>query len=1021
MIGSTISHYRITGKLGAGGMGEVYRATDSKLDREVAIKVLPESFAQDKERLARFEREAKLLASLDHPNIGAILGVEDADGKRCLILQLIEGETLTERLRTGAMPIDEALDICKQIAEALEAAHEKGIIHRDLKPGNVKITPDGKVKVLDFGLAKAAIADSSVVPSDNSQSPTLTADYTRPGVILGTAAYMSPEQARAKPVDKRSDIWSFGCVLYECLAGKCLFRGEDATETLARVLEREPDWSLLPLRTPATILHLLRRCLTKDKRNRLQDIGSARVEVEDSNSDIEAASLLTTQSQSSRDRSRFKILAIVALVFAGAFLLLWLDLRLQMTELEGELSLARSEKAQSQSEPSPGLAPLLIKVIQLKHSNATNVVPAVSGAILDTRTEVTAYPQNNQLILSATEDELKGLTNLIAQLDSPSNDFASNPSGVSVIGSHQHPTSIVSSLPNDVSLFLQIGGSIAFSPNGDYLAFIGLENGVRRVYKWRLTTIPAQEPEVITGTDNAMSPFFSPDGRWIAFFAEQKLQKVSVFGGSPVSICDVPYHAKGGTWGDDDRIVFSGHYHLGLFLVEKGIVTPLTTPTEAKNENGHMWPEILPGGKKVIYTAWDGADLNQSKTVLRWLDSDKEQVILPQSAFARYISTGHLLFIREGSVWSVPIDLTHPGMETISEAPTHLVDVGQTLHSGAQFAVAREVGSITYAQGNSPLGYVKGSLVWVERQIDGQSFENPIADSAGQFYSGRSIPRISPDGKSVLVHLADKTNLQLFRFERGDFEDATSLRGFDGGPVWVNDNEFAFFNQGTATPPQVYIQSMKDRTLQPLPVNKNANHPSSFSKYGNVLLMGVSYVNKPGQIEPFAGGSDIWHRMSTNQPTALHPTENENEWDAQISPDGKWIAYVTDKRGQAEVWVMNYPYGERRFKVSTTGGAEPAWGAWEVESGELFFRNNGWMMRAEFSPEGNEPVSKPIRWFRDDYLQDVVSKRNYDVTRDGRRFLMIKENDTKPSPVNTITIVSNFFTELNKLVPVDQN
>ena len=277
MVGSTISHYRVTTKVGQGGMGEVYRATDTKLDREVAIKVLPESFSQDKERLARFEREAKTLASLDHPNIGSIYGIEETEGKRCLILQLIEGETLTEKLRTGALPIDEALEVCTQIAEALEAAHAKGIIHRDLKPANVKITPEGKVKVLDFGLAKATIAESSVAPSDNSQSPTLTADHTRPGMILGTAAYMSPEQARGKPVDKRSDIWSFGCVLYECLTGKCLFRGEDVTETLATVIKGEPRWSDVPTGTPLPIQWLIRKCLVKDRKERLHDISDAKV------------------------------------------------------------------------------------------------------------------------------------------------------------------------------------------------------------------------------------------------------------------------------------------------------------------------------------------------------------------------------------------------------------------------------------------------------------------------------------------------------------------------------------------------------------------------------------------------------------------------------------------------------------------------------------------------------------------------------------------------------------------------
>jgi serine/threonine protein kinase len=291
VLGSTIAHYKVTAKLGQGGMGEVYRATDTKLDREVAIKVLPESFTQDRERLARFDREAKTLASVNHPNIASIYGLENSGGKMALVLELIEGETLAERLRAGAMPVEETLEVCRQIAEALEAAHEKGIIHRDLKPGNIKITPEGRVKVLDFGLAKATIADSSVSPSDNSQSPTLTADFTRPGVILGTAAYMSPEQARGKPVDKRTDNWSFGCVLYECLTGKRIFHGEDVTETLATVIKGEPDWSALPSETPATIQLLLRKCLAKDRKRRLHDIADARVDLEQAIADPGGSSL----------------------------------------------------------------------------------------------------------------------------------------------------------------------------------------------------------------------------------------------------------------------------------------------------------------------------------------------------------------------------------------------------------------------------------------------------------------------------------------------------------------------------------------------------------------------------------------------------------------------------------------------------------------------------------------------------------------------------------------------------------
>jgi serine/threonine-protein kinase len=272
--------YRILDKLGAGGMGEVYRAEDLSLNRQVAIKVLPAVFATDRERLARFEREAKILASVNHPNIAAIYGVEQADAKRFLVLELVEGETLSERLLKGRLPLDETFEICRQLAEGLESAHEKGIIHRDLKPSNVKITLQGKVKILDFGLARAFHDQISEV--DLAKSPTITADMTRPGVILGTAAYMSPEQARGRPIDKRADIWAFGCVMYECLTGRRAFQGDTITETLAAILKGDPDWNALPSDTPPAIRRLLGRCLARDHSCRLSDIHDAGLEIKES-------------------------------------------------------------------------------------------------------------------------------------------------------------------------------------------------------------------------------------------------------------------------------------------------------------------------------------------------------------------------------------------------------------------------------------------------------------------------------------------------------------------------------------------------------------------------------------------------------------------------------------------------------------------------------------------------------------------------------------------------------------------
>jgi Tol biopolymer transport system component len=317
--GQTLGHYEILASLGAGGMGEVYRASDPRLGRDVALKVLPPAFASDPERLARFEREARVLASLDHPAIGAIHGLEEADGVKALVLELVEGPTLQDRIAHGPIPLDEALGIARQIADALEAAHEKGVVHRDLKPANVKVRPDGAVKVLDFGLAKAL--EPQPAAAELSQSPTLSfsAAATRMGVVLGTAAYMAPEQARGRPVDKRADIWSFGCVLYEMLAGRRAFDGETMSDTLAAILAHEPDWSAIPTDTPARLVELLRRCLAKDPRVRLRDIGDARFEIDRAGSPVEASSRVDeAPARGARGHGRRTAGALLLGVGAGA-------------------------------------------------------------------------------------------------------------------------------------------------------------------------------------------------------------------------------------------------------------------------------------------------------------------------------------------------------------------------------------------------------------------------------------------------------------------------------------------------------------------------------------------------------------------------------------------------------------------------------------------------------------------------------------------------------------------------------
>ncbi|MDO8632398.1 MAG: protein kinase, partial [Phycisphaerales bacterium] len=354
--GMKLGPYEIVSPLGAGGMGEVYRARDARLDREVAIKVLPEAFARDAERVARFQREAKLLASLNHPHIAAIYGFEEANAIRFLVLELVEGETLAERLQAGSLPIEDALHVGRQIAEAVEAAHEQGVIHRDLKPGNVKITADGKVKVLDFGLAKALSADTSA--SSIQHSPTITMQHTSPGVVLGTAAYMSPEQARGKPVDKRTDIWSFGILLYECLGGHRPFDGETTSDLIARILEREPDWSALPPGTPPTVQLLLRRCLAKDRNKRLRDIGDARIELNHAIADPTSSSLgLAADAMAAgslrHDRGRRRLASTAAWIALAGILAALISWNLKP---EPQTPVRRFTIADKDYEPAQGIA-----------------------------------------------------------------------------------------------------------------------------------------------------------------------------------------------------------------------------------------------------------------------------------------------------------------------------------------------------------------------------------------------------------------------------------------------------------------------------------------------------------------------------------------------------------------------------------------------------------------------------------------------------------------------------------------
>ena len=595
MIGATLSHFRITGKLGEGGMGEVYRAEDTKLGREVAIKVLPDTVAADPERLARFEREAKVLASLNHPNIAAIYSFEQATlespaGNQAvrqwgseqqvepgrqgeaslprgpsasvpspvhfLVMELVEGRDLRERIDRGSVPLAEALPIALQVAEALEAAHERGIVHRDLKPGNIKVTPEGKVKVLDFGLAKALDLQDPTTPGprDLSMSPTLTAQMTQAGVLLGTAAYMSPEQASGEPADRRTDIWAFGVVLAEMLTGRQQFDGKTASHVLAAVLKEEPDWSLFPTSTPPPVLDLLQHCLRKEPTQRLQAIGDARILIEDYLSDPGAFDAQTTGPQATPAPTWKQVLP-------------W--------TLFGLTVIA------------------LIAIWWLRESQPVLPTPVLRATILP--------PENSTFYLSGW-----------------------NP------------------------------GPVAVSPDGSKLAFTAQDgSGEVRLY---VQALDSGQARALPGTESAAYPFWDPDSRWIGFFTDvdQTLKKIDIAGGPPVTVCPAE-NGKGGTWNRDGVILFPPRADTPIHrvLADGGVPIPVTEIDEGVH-NSHRHPRFLPDGQHFIYLARTATD-QESSLMLGSLDGSLGREILRTPTQAEYAS-GWLLFTRGRTLMAQPFD-----------------------------------------------------------------------------------------------------------------------------------------------------------------------------------------------------------------------------------------------------------------------------------------------------------------------------------------------------------------------------
>jgi serine/threonine-protein kinase len=897
-------------------MGEVYRALDKNLGRQVAIKILPEEFSTDPERLARFEREAKLLATLNHPNIAAVYGFEEAKGLRFLVLELVDGETLQTRLIRGPLPMDEALETCRQVAEGFEAAHERGVVHRDLKPGNIMITPEGKVKILDFGLAKAYTGETTGV--DIANSPTITAQMTGPGIILGTAAYMSPEQARGRAVDKRADIWAFGCVLFECLSGKRAFQGDTITETLAAILKGEPDWTALPAETPPSVRAVLRRCLQKDAHIRLHDIADARVE------------MLEGLSGSAE-----------AIPTAQRFPLRWV----------------------------------------LSISAATLVIGLLAGPAVMRFLKPTARPISPPVVRSLVGLEqgyqLSGLS-------------LSPPFGF------DRPTRTAMAISSDGRFIVYAAAKENPGPQDNVCLY--------------LRRLDELEAKPIAGTEGGVSPFLSPDDRWVGYWADGKLMKVATEGGVPVALCDIsmPF---GFSWGDDHRIVFSQARGAGLKSVpdDGGKPEELTTPDRSKGEFAHRLPFSLPGGKGILFTimrhAWDKGP----RVAVLELGTRKWRVLLKDAADARYTSTGHLAFLRRGTLMVVRFDLDR--LEVIGQPVPAVANIEQALNTtnslrdtaAAQFCISTS-GALVYAEGGI-LPDQENSLVLLDREGKAE----PVASFKAPFFA----PRFSPDGQRIVyVSEGMECHIWVLDLNRGTASKLTS-EGLSQFVAWTPDGRRIIFDWLNTGVPNIYWQPVDGSSpMERLTESEHSQYPASWTPDGETL----AFLERP---EDIGVGYDIQLLHIRDGRVTPFLSSRFNETFPEISPDGHWIAYTSDESGRREVYVQPFPGPGGKWQISNEGGTEPLWS----RDGTQLFYQQLWSQRenqVSAVDVRTGPVfsaGKPRLLFTVQSYSGMSSIRTWDISPDGKHFLVVKMEERKSRPLTELVLVQNWFEELKRLVP----
>ena len=896
--GQTLLHYRILEKIGEGGMGVVWRAVDTTLDREVAIKALPDAFAADADRLARFEQEARLLASLNHPNIAAVYSVHQHEGARYIAMELVEGEDLSQRLQRGRMASDEAMKIALQVAEALETAHDSGVIHRDLKPANIQLTPAGKIKVLDFGLAKAFSTDAT--SGDPSFSPTMTSVGTMAGMIIGTAGYMSPEQARGREVDRRADVWAFGCVLFEMLSSRRAFDGETISDTLASVLKVDPDWGALPKDTPPAMRRLLRRCLTRDADERLSHISGARLPLRDTLDGRVEVDIVAATAEPTTPTSRWKRMLPWALV-------------------------------------------LLMTVVTV-------------GSLMKIPTSGRATAETELLTL-----------------------FAPFPDGHSV--------------PNDQM------GTLALSPDGKTIALILAKDGVKHLYVRKLNDSTFTR---LPGTESAASPFFSPDGRWIGFLANDKLMKISVDGGNPMTLAEADGNNRGASWGAGDRIVFSPHYTTALMQVGGGggEPTPLTTLDTGRGERSHRWPHAVPGEDVVLFTVGAMASpesYDQSNIDAIRPSTGERRTVLRGASMARYVPTGHLIFAREGFLFAVPFDIKT--LETRGSAVPVVENVMGMRSSGVVHAAVASNGLLSYISGTPQSR--ESRMVW--RHRDGRSDPLPAA------VAGYVAPNLSPDRKQIAVGIEGDTTFDVWTYDiERDTLTRLTFEGDNNWPVWSPDGErVAFSSVRDGALMSAYSKladgsGSAERIFSPEGrPNWGQTSPSDWSPDGRHLVMEFTDEN---------GVNVLAFSLEEGKEQILMETP-ATERSPILSPDGRWLSYTSDESGRSETYVRPFFRRGGKWQVSTEGGSYPRW---SPDGRKIFYRTQGSLMEVDIDMRGESFQASRPRLVLDGF-PPLTTNIDYDVL-DNDTFLVVEFAGDETAP-QAVTVVVNWLDELRRRVP----